>query len=114
MRDRLIELIQESVNGCAKNWAEVIADHLLANGIVVPSVSVGQTVYIIDEGDEGTEPYVLEVKVAEIGYDVSGFWIEMKLPLGLKQSAYVVEDSFGKTVFLSQEEAEQKLKEGKG
>lgn len=35
MRDRLVELIQESVNGCARNWAEVIADHLIANGVVV-------------------------------------------------------------------------------
>ena len=32
-RDRLIELIQNSVNGCARHWAELIADHLLANGL---------------------------------------------------------------------------------
>ena len=35
MRDRLIELIQDAVNGCARNWAEIIADHLLANGVIV-------------------------------------------------------------------------------
>ena len=35
MRERLVELIQESVNGCARNWAEVIADHLIANDVVV-------------------------------------------------------------------------------
>lgn len=28
MRDRLINLIQNAVDGCARNWAEVIADHL--------------------------------------------------------------------------------------
>ena len=36
MRDRLIELIQNAVNGCARHWAEIIADHLLANGVIVP------------------------------------------------------------------------------
>ena len=35
MRERLIELIQESVKGCARNWAEVIADYLLENGVIV-------------------------------------------------------------------------------
>jgi len=35
MRERLIELIQKSVNGCARNWAETIADYLLENGVIV-------------------------------------------------------------------------------
>ena len=35
-RDRLIELIQNSVDGCARHWAEIIADYLLANGVIVP------------------------------------------------------------------------------
>lgn len=34
MRDRLVELIQNSVDGCASYWAELIADHLIANGVV--------------------------------------------------------------------------------
>ena len=33
-RERLVELIIASVNGCARNWAEVIADYLLANNIM--------------------------------------------------------------------------------
>ena len=36
MREKLIALIQDSVNGCARHWAEVIADYLLANGVDVP------------------------------------------------------------------------------
>lgn len=35
MREMLTDMIQESVGGCAKNWAEIIADHLLANGVVI-------------------------------------------------------------------------------
>ena len=34
-RERLIEIIQSSVGGCARNWAEVIADGLIANGVIV-------------------------------------------------------------------------------
>lgn len=47
MRDRLIELIQNSVGGCARHWAEIIADHLLAEGVIVPPCKVGDTVYCI-------------------------------------------------------------------
>lgn len=47
-RERLVELIIESVRGCARNWAEVIADHLLANGVIVPPCKVGDAVYIVD------------------------------------------------------------------
>ena len=34
-KERLIEIIQSSVGGCARNWAEVIADGLIANGVIV-------------------------------------------------------------------------------
>ena len=45
MRERLVELIQESVNGCARNWAEVIADYLLENGVIVtPCVAMVEQV----------------------------------------------------------------------
>ena len=51
-RERLIELIIESVDGCARNWAEVIADHLLANGVRVEILnnSVSLINGHIDEG----------------------------------------------------------------
>lgn len=32
MKEKIIALIQESVGGCARYWAELIADHLIANG----------------------------------------------------------------------------------
>ena len=35
MREKLIELIQNSVGGCARNWAEVIATYLIANGVTI-------------------------------------------------------------------------------
>ncbi len=35
-REKLIELIIESVHGCARYWAELIADNLIDNGVVLP------------------------------------------------------------------------------
>ena len=35
MREKLIELIQSAVNGCATYWAGLIADYLIANGVIV-------------------------------------------------------------------------------
>ena len=91
---------------------EAVADHLIANGMFIPPCKVGDIVYIIDDGDgEESTPYVLNVTVTAIGYDISGFWITMSLPLGLKMSAHCGESSFGKTVFLTEKEAKEKIKE---
>lgn len=35
VKEKLVEIIQNSVGGCAKHWAEVIADGLIANGVTV-------------------------------------------------------------------------------
>lgn len=32
-RERMIQLIQDAVGGCARHWAELIADNLLSNGV---------------------------------------------------------------------------------
>ena len=36
-RQELVRLIQQAVKGCAAYWAGLIADHLLANGVCVPT-----------------------------------------------------------------------------
>ena len=35
VREKLVEIIQNSVGGCARHWAEIIADGLIANGVTV-------------------------------------------------------------------------------
>ena len=35
VREKLVEIIQNSVGGCARHWAEIIADGLIAHGITV-------------------------------------------------------------------------------
>ena len=35
VKEKLVEIIQNSVGGCARHWAEVIADGLITNGVTV-------------------------------------------------------------------------------
>ena len=35
VREKLAEIIQNSVGGCTRHWAEVIADGLIAHGVTV-------------------------------------------------------------------------------
>ena len=45
-KETLIRLIQESVDGCAENWARQIADYLLDHGTYLPGL---EPITIIDE-----------------------------------------------------------------
>ena len=103
MRDSLIELIQDGVGGCARNWAEVIADHLLANGVIVPPVKVGQTVYGIFYPGKVEPITVVEICIGDgdvlILSDTNG------------EDTFFHPLDIGKTVFLTREEAEKALAE---
>lgn len=118
MRDRLIELIKQvkftpfkdgggldiSVKHQLPDHAfEAIADHLLANGVIVPSCKVGDIVYAIARWHGNYT--IREVEVCN--YTI--FDNEWKIvdPYG----DYWSVNNFGKTVFLTREEAEKALKE---
>lgn len=110
-REKLIELIIESVNGCARNWAEVITDHLIDNGVVVLPCSVGTMVYEpIVYCDKGGVPF----SKCYVGNscDSCGYYISKVLayPMTLSDADRLGE----KTVFLTMEEAEKALAEQKG
>ena len=104
MRDRLIELVKGSLakhidKSCL--LSENIADDLLANGVIVPPCKVGNTVYI---------PYlstVIEKKVCSIVVQKPFCTVYCG-----GTSLRFFEKDFGKTVFLTREEAEQALKGG--
>lgn len=110
-RERLVELIISSVNGCARNWAEVIADYLLANGVIVPPLKMGYRVWIIDWCYEINCYEVSSVRYRE---DRSEKRFSYDALMVDKNNADIgFDDSdIGKTVFLTKEEAEAKLKEG--
>ena len=103
MRDRLIELIQDSVGGCARHWAELIADHLLAEGVIVPPCKVGQTVYCI-RYDKARKPFVKPLGVLSVTICGKGEFTIFTTR----------EDMLGKTVFLTKEEAERALERREG
>ena len=68
-------------------------------------VKAGDTVYALRYGEEN-DFIVVETKIIEIRQNFNGIFFE---PL-ISRKAYKTED-FGKEVFLTREEAEQKLKE---
>ena len=105
MRDRLIELIQNSVGGCARHWAEVIADHLLANGVIVPPCKVGQTVYYIS-GFNGDEK-ICGKKVKRILFDNEGLVFTVR---GMYMDFNIPENE----LYITREEAEEALEKMKG
>jgi hypothetical protein len=99
MRDRLIELLGDFPvwhSTLKENWmpeaVERLADHLLAAGVLVPPAKVGSDVYVIDGG------VILRRTLGRLIYDCGdgfvGFWGETL---------------FGKTVFLTCEEAEAEM-----
>lgn len=97
MRDRLIKLLFESelFNGAdGKADANFLADHLLANGVIVPPCKVGDTVYQICNGGR-----IYESTIKGVIYDTSGIAFD--------------ERAIGKNVFLTREDAEKALAEKK-
>lgn len=116
-RDRLIELIQNAVNGCARHWAEIIADHLLANGVIVPPCKVGDTIYSFCDVFGVILPYVIQnFGVGFLGKDRPNYWYWEATSHATETDELIDEidfdlDDIGKTVFLTKEESEAKLKE---
>lgn len=100
MRDRLRGLLLE----CGVNINTTsIADHLIKNGVVVPPCKVGDTVYYPYEYGN----VVLEKTVIKIVIEKEDRWLDIGV-------SFLPFENIGKTVFLTKEEAEQKLKEMRG
>lgn len=98
--ERLVELIIKSVDGCARHWAEVIADYLLQNGVIVPPCKVGDTVYHLVGDDLGNGFITLKPTHTEkykYGFDLSM----------LDRYTHELKPCW----FLTREEAEKALKE---
>ena len=111
MRDRLIELIKKIVHSY---FAEEIANSILADGWMRLPCRIGDTIYVLSNGMIH-QAEVLKVKYEEEAENHGKF---------IRERIYVVIcnvltefnfSDFGKTVFLTKEEAEQALrKENEG
>ena len=107
-RERLVELMRnvDTMRLMRKGFSEC-ADYLLANGVIVPPCKVGQTVYWYNSAIQ-SKPYPMTVTgIAD--YGEGHMWVYCKNGTDHRQFRA---SSFGKTVFLTKEEAEAKLKEG--
>lgn len=109
MRDRLIELLQEAYDGCVNRSSASIADYLIANGVIVPPCKVGDTVYVIDYTRLGN--MIFDCTIDEISLYSYGTYYYLNWGLHIPRFKACRENSFGKTVFLTKEEAEKALSE---
>ena len=122
MRDRLIGLISsegydyddfieeshERGLSVTEDFEEWCADHLIANGVILPPCKVGDTVYYLD-GKTIVKDVVHCISIGgRHGVNAKGF---IHFHDSDKDNITVNFNLFGKTVFLTKEEAEQKLKE---
>ena len=98
-KEQLIKLIDEKLMEqlTFKNLSEVLAEHLLANGVICPPCKVGDVVYDIHYGKVfGGKVIMLNIFDDCFTFMASG-------------GRYYKDDDIGKTVFLTKEEAEQAL-----
>lgn len=111
-RERLIELLQSVPVGCTGcRGVDTIADYLIENGVIVPTVRVGDIVYIQYKNK------IYPVDVYAIRYDtktnnkricVEG-WLQIDKCYRHRYSATFRWESIGKSVFLTYEDAEKAL-----
>ena len=76
VREKLVEIIQNSVGGCARHWAEVIADGLIAHGVTVQEwISVDD---MLPEDDSDVLAYLRigeESRICPANY-AKGMWFD--------------------------------------
>lgn len=126
MRERLVELLKSKScwnndcpeGGCEKcdyiavmnDDAEHIADYLIANGVIVPPMNIGQQCFILGYGFGKCKECVMECKVSCVTQKKNG-----SFAIRISQTKYsathnFTPDDIGKTVFLNREDAEKALK----
>lgn len=129
-RDRLIELLSRKqdygvVLGAHRAIIDndVLADYLIANGVILPPCKVGDTVYIKNRPliisflyIDNEVYYVIQFDCDDCG-DCPFYEDDVSIEgeHDCKTMGYIqfTEKDLGKTVFLTEEEAEEKLKERK-
>ena len=107
MRDRLVELISQVqyMGGLECR----LADHLLAEGVIVPPCKVGDVLYVISQmKDKRIMPFINKYEVTSISLKKKSIVIYHEMDGFIK---IFKQRDFGKTVFLTREEAEKALAE---
>ena len=114
MRERLIELIKKVPYGVSvgatfeRHFCEKVADHLIANGVILPPCYIGQPVWEVYKWFTG-KVEVREGKISMLQQKADKTW---KIRVSINSSVYdITVDKIGKTIFLSREEAEKRQEE---
>ena len=103
-RERLIDICDTNYGWVDEVPAEKFADYLLANGVIVPPVMSGQKVYLLRSlMNDVIEGEVTGLKTTEFSKYAVVFLIDDNRYTEIPFVAY------GKTVFLTKEEAEKAL-----
>ena len=132
-RDKLIELFKgaeskviEELNKHLEldeeEWMGIYADHLIANGVIVPPCKVGDIVYSSmydwQKAKDVVTPY--QITNITITQNKKGVWTKKYRAMRVLNGKTIdcqlnfEFDTIGKTVFLTREEAEKALERSKG
>lgn len=123
MRERLIELLKSTLHiGMSDEAGEMIADHLIANGVILPPCKVGEKVYCIMESScEDIDGVHTECEFYGFGTDdmictipngtKCPYQYRVEMCSVTEMNLLMFTRRLGKTVFLTREEAEKALKE---
>ena len=123
MRDRLVELISKARAECASTSCfqceyqdkempkdcvpRLIADHLLANGVIVPPYRCGTVVYVVrSQTSNGKNLYMRKERIDHYRMFNNGTFMIFE-----SGRCSVRNDQWSRCVFVTPEEAEQALKE---
>ena len=119
-RERLVELLNEATFGVnvhtladhlSRETIERVAEYLMANNVVVLPCKVGDNVFYLHYGE------ICEATVVNVEYNYytnPQEWVTVEYrseAIGTNRYKTRIDLMFGKTVFLSREEAEAKLRE---
>lgn len=115
-KNRLIELLEDTLHewecDVQTETLSQIADHLIANGVIVPPCKVGDTVYVTYAG------YVTTAKVLALYIDREGGMFDLQIKtkcenvVGFKM--VIDKDNYAfSDVFLTEEESEKALEGSK-
>ena len=113
-RDRLIELMEQANETVVGFYIDgdigVLADYLIANGVIVPPCKVGQVVYSCMSFENDAVEIVQGV-VEEVSLGSDGLWISCSFECGLKY--WYPLGNFVKNIYFTEKEAKKALAERK-
>ena len=104
MRDRLIELIDNCSIYYDGSFNKEIADHLIANGVIVMPCKAGDIVYMVKDSE------IVPAEILSITSSNNGTMVFCQTRINNRYGCawWNIED-FGKTVFSDYEDAEKAL-----